>query len=107
MIFLDIFLHEGSKPKIGDFGLATVKTQLKHGQTAGKHGQGVKGSVIWMAPEICSMGLQNQNVYTNEADVYSFGIILYEMFAGKLPYSDIEPSIGNFIKKLKMIFKYS
>ena len=39
------------------------------------------GTVQWMAPEV----LANQR-YAEPADVYSFGIILWEMLTGECPY---------------------
>lgn len=39
-----------------------------------------------MAPEVL-MG----NEYTTQSDVYSYGIILWQIFARELPYSDINP----------------
>ena len=41
----------------------------------------VKGSPAWMAPEL----LQGGEV-TPKADVFSFGVILWEMMSGKHPY---------------------
>ena len=38
-----------------------------------------------MAPEVLS-----KNKYSEKADVYSFGIVLAEVFSGKLPYTDPE-----------------
>ena len=38
----------------------------------------------YVAPEI----LRGQN-YTKAADIYSFGIIMYEVFSGLPPYHDV------------------
>lgn len=40
-----------------------------------------------MAPEVIRM--QDDNPYTFQSDVYAFGIVLYELFSGQLPYVDI------------------
>jgi len=79
----NIFLHYDSTVKIGDFGLATVKTRWSGNQQA----QQPTGSILWMAPEIIRM--KEENPYSFQSDVYAFGIVLYELFACELPYLHI------------------
>ncbi|NXW40801.1 BRAF kinase, partial [Nyctiprogne leucopyga] len=80
---LDIFLHEDLTVKIGDFGLATVKSRW-----SGSHQlEQLSGSILWMAPEVIRM--QDKNPYSFQSDVYAFGIVLYELMTGQLPYSNI------------------
>jgi len=40
-----------------------------------------------MAPEVIKMS--DDNPYTFQSDVYAFGIVLYELLAGTLPYNDV------------------
>ncbi|KAA0706732.1 RAF proto-oncogene serine/threonine-protein kinase [Triplophysa tibetana] len=68
----DIFLNEGLTVKIGDFGLATVKARWSGSQ---------------QAPEVIRM--QDSNPYSFQSDVYSYGVVLYELTTGELPYSQI------------------
>lgn len=53
----------------------------------GRQIQQPSGSILWMAPEVIRM--QDENPYTYQSDVYAFGIVLYELFSGCLPYSHI------------------
>lgn len=65
--------------KIGDLGLSKVK---QHTLVSG----GVRGTLPWMAPELLS---GKTNMVTEKIDVYSFGIVMWELLTGDEPYSDM------------------
>jgi len=62
--------------KISDFGLSTIKTKHDYTMTS-------VGTPIYMAPEVIS-----KSRYSESADIYSLGIVLYEIFTGITAYSD-------------------
>jgi serine/threonine protein kinase len=70
----NIFIENGMA-KIGDYGLAKfISTSRRGGQTE------AIGTLHYMAPEIA------KGEYGKEIDFYSLGIILFEMFTGKVPF---------------------
>lgn len=66
----------GAQLKICDFGTVTDKATLMTNN---------KGSAAWMAPEVFE-----GSTYTERCDVYSWGIILWEMLARQQPFQNIE-----------------
>lgn len=62
--------------KIADFGFATSFNNQSLHET-------ICGSPMYMAPEI-----MNNNMYNNQTDLWSIGMILYEMLFGVHPYND-------------------
>ncbi|RWS16960.1 serine/threonine-protein kinase A-Raf-like isoform X1 [Dinothrombium tinctorium] len=77
----NIFLHEDLTVKIGDFGLATVKTRWNGSQQFNQP----TGSILWMAPEVIRM--KDPNPYSFQSDVYAFGIVMFELVTQQLPYN--------------------
>lgn len=71
--------------KIGDFGLATFKTRWEGDQQI----YHPTGSILWMAPEVIRTK-PGVNPFTFQSDVYSYGIVLYELLSRKLPYFDFK-----------------
>nr|XP_043628636.1 uncharacterized protein LOC122600051 [Erigeron canadensis] len=65
--------------KIGDLGLSKVK---QHTLVSG----GVRGTLPWMAPELLS---GKSHMVTEKIDVYSFGIVMWELLTGDEPYGDM------------------
>ena len=69
------------------------------------------GSILWMAPEVIRM--KDENPYSFQSDVYAFGVVLYELFSGQLPYSHIintdqvfKQSAINNILRVKITFHF-
>ncbi|XP_020084027.1 serine/threonine-protein kinase STY46-like isoform X2 [Ananas comosus] len=75
----NLLMDENEVVKVADFGVARVKAQsgVMTAET---------GTYRWMAPEVIE-----HKFYDHKADVFSFGIVLWELLAGKLPYEDLTP----------------
>jgi len=72
------------KVKLIDFGLARMLENANPTSDDKYDMSGETGSLRYMAPEVAE-GLP----YNHKADVYSFGIILWEMNAGKRPFNGL------------------
>ncbi|XP_061383089.1 raf homolog serine/threonine-protein kinase Raf [Danaus plexippus] len=84
----NIFLRDDWSVKIGDFGLATAKVRWSDSSTlGGVQWQQPTGSILWMAPEVIRM--EEPAPYTFRSDVYAYGIVLFELTAGELPYAHL------------------
>lgn len=80
----NILVDRKGRAKILDFGLATVKGTEK----VTKAGSTL-GTVSYMSPE-----QTRGEEMDNRSDIFSFGVMLYEMIAGQLPFKgEHEPAI--------------
>lgn len=77
----NILLDRVGNAVVGDFGVARLKTE---------RGEMTKevGTYRWMAPE--AFGTSAWPV-THRSDVYSYGIVLWEMVTGGIPFADYSP----------------
>lgn len=71
----NILLDKDLTAKLADFGLAKVKSETSTSST-GK----IVGTLEWMAPEVI-LG----ETYTLKADMFSHGVILWELHACEIP----------------------
>ncbi|XP_077366677.1 tyrosine-protein kinase FRK [Festucalex cinctus] len=77
----NVLVGENNICKVADFGLARVFQN----DSVYEAREGTKFPVKWTAPEAI-----HNNVFTIKSDVWSFGILLYEIMTfGKMPYPDM------------------
>lgn len=76
-------------PRVGDSELYPV--WLMGSRTMGQPFADLHGSPTWSglskAAEVIRM--QDPNPYSFQSDVYAYGVVLYELMTGSLPYSHI------------------
>jgi len=77
----NVLVDESSRPKICDFGLSKEENADAFTVSA----PSVHGTIAWSPPET----LRGQ-ACTGASDVYSFGIILYELLTRKIPYRNLQ-----------------
>ena len=77
----NILLDENNNPKVADFGIARAITTATMTYTAS-----VVGSVHYLSPE----QVRGEKV-SAQSDLYSLGILLFEMLTGCLPYTAETP----------------
>ncbi|KAK9152495.1 hypothetical protein Syun_010804 [Stephania yunnanensis] len=65
--------------KVGDFGLSKIK---RNTLVTG----GVRGTLPWMAPELLN---GSSSKVSEKVDVFSFGIVLWEILTGEEPYANM------------------
>ncbi|KAJ3586579.1 hypothetical protein NHX12_012976 [Muraenolepis orangiensis] len=66
--------------KISDFGTSRELTDKSTKMS-------FAGTVAWMAPEV----IRNEPV-SEKVDIWSFGVVLWEMLTGEIPYRDVDSS---------------
>ncbi|KAH0790504.1 TKL family protein kinase [Histomonas meleagridis] len=78
---LNILLDSNYGPKICDFGLSRFHQENKNDYMTTN-----VGTVHWMAPELFV-----SSSYDYKVDVYAYGILLWELLTGHMPFHDMKP----------------
>ena len=79
---LNLLLDNKWNVKVSDFGLTRFKTDMHAADQA-------QGTVQWVAPEVLE---ESPDVDYTQADVYAFGIVLWEMISRRDPYEGMTPA---------------
>lgn len=75
----NVLIDQDFHLKVADFGIACEETYCDSLADD-------PGTYRWMAPEMIK-----HKSYGRKVDVYSFGLILWEMVAGTIPYEEMNP----------------
>lgn len=76
----NVLLADDGRIKIGDFGLARATSA----NTAS--GQALLGTIAYLSPELLTRGTADVR-----SDIYSLGIMMYEMLTGEQPFKGDQP----------------
>ncbi|MFJ5622162.1 Stk1 family PASTA domain-containing Ser/Thr kinase [Peribacillus loiseleuriae] len=86
----NILIDDHGNVKITDFGIALALSATNITQT-----NAVLGSVHYLSPEQARGGMAN-----NKSDIYSLGIVMFELLTGRLPFSG-ESAVSIALKHLQ------
>ncbi len=77
----NIMITQEGRVKVADFGIARAATD-----STITHGKSLMGSVYYSSPEQARGSMADQ-----KSDIYSLGVVMYEMLTGVLPFSGESP----------------
>lgn len=86
----NVLMDAEGNVKISDFGIAMALSATSYTQT-----NSVLGTVHYLSPEQARGGTANK-----KSDIYSLGIVMYELITGKLPFSG-ESAVSIALKHLQ------
>jgi len=81
----NILLDKKGRVKIADFGLAKIVGHATDYRLTGTHQ--IMGTPLYMAPE----QVNKPQTVDHRADIYSLGVVFYEMLTGQLPLGHFPP----------------
>jgi serine/threonine protein kinase/Flp pilus assembly protein TadD len=96
-----VALYDGRPvPKVIDFGVAKAAGQTLTEKTLVTGFGAIVGTLEYMAPEQAEL---NQLDIDTRSDIYSLGVLLYELLAGSPPFTRAELERGGVLEMLRVI----
>jgi len=86
---LNVLITNEWRAKVADFGMTRFQDSKNVMTTC--------GTPLWMAPEII-----RRKEYNYKVDVYSYGVVLWEIYTRKIPYKSLKIPAKYLVKKVAM-----
>ncbi|KZT54913.1 kinase-like protein [Calocera cornea HHB12733] len=83
----NVLVDSSGQARLADFGLSRVFLEVEATDSSGSSAQ--QGNVRWMAPERIfpeEFQLTAVTSMTPASDMYSFGMVIYEIYTGRIPF---------------------
>ena len=86
----NILVDEQGDPHIVDFGLARLSRETGVASITHASGTTILGTIVYMAPE---QAAGHSHQADARSDIYSLGVMLYELLTGRLPFEGPMPAL--------------
>lgn len=93
----NILVDGDGNPKVIDFGLARTGNPDDVIQSGADTNGRVVGTLNYLSPELCTPG----TLWDARSDVYSLGVVLYELLCNELPHSLSDVPIPEAFRRLR------
>ncbi|KAG6830266.1 hypothetical protein H0H92_001532 [Tricholoma furcatifolium] len=97
----NILVNDSGRACVADFGLSSVSDKEILAWTSCSSAASKGGSLRWQAPELFESDNGEERRNTMESDIYAWGCVAYEIFAGDVPFARLnrEAAIINYVSK--------